>query len=73
MERKRYLELCQRNAVTPETKKVLLDGTKYYPDRIEVWFDGSGKTINTAVLKDTKAKRCVVKANLERVEEYEKD
>ena len=54
MERKRYLELCQRYAVGGDIK-VLYKDTEYHPYRYELGFDGSGKSIHTAILKDLKA------------------
>ena len=52
MERKRYLELCQKNAVYEKSVLVLYDGNEYYPQKIQVWFDKKGKTKNTAILLD---------------------
>ena len=68
MERKRYLELCQKNAVYGKTALVLYDGNEYYPEKIQIWFDERGSTKNTAVLLD-KNKKSVVFSQLERVEE----
>ena len=54
MERKRYLELCQKYAVG-EDISVLYKDTKYHPYRYELGFDSSGNSIHTAILKDRKA------------------
>ena len=53
MERKRYLELCQKHAVGCDVR-VLYKDTEYHPYRYELGFDGSGKSIHTAILKDLK-------------------
>lgn len=58
MERKRYLELCQKYAVGCDIR-VLFKGTEYHPCRYELGFDGSGKSIHTAILKDLKANSVV--------------
>ena len=50
MDRKQYLELCQKNAVYPNSVFLLYDGIKYYPLALKVWFDGRGETKNTAVM-----------------------
>ena len=53
MERKRYLELCQKYAVG-EDIRVLYKETEYYPCRYELGFDSSGKSTHTAILSDIK-------------------
>lgn len=53
MERKRYLELCQRYAVG-EDIRVKYKETEYRPCRYELGFDSSGNSIHTAILKDLK-------------------
>ena len=68
MERKRYLELCQRNAVYEKSTLVLYDENEYYPQKIQVWFDKKGKTKNTAILLD-KNSNSIVEASLERIDE----
>lgn len=72
MERKRYLELCQRNAVQPKSVVVWLDGIGYYPIEYRLGFDKGGKTVHRAVLQDIKA-NSVMNCPLEGVKEYEKD
>ena len=54
MERKQYLELCQKYAVG-EDIRVKLKDAKYHPYRYELGFDDTGKSIHTAILKDLKA------------------
>jgi hypothetical protein len=68
MERKRYLELCQKNAISKRSAVVLCDGIRYYPEKIQIWFNEKGETQNTAVLIDEN-ENCVVFAKLEKVEE----
>ena len=52
MERKRYLELCQRNAIYPKSVIVEYNGGDYYPVSLMIWFNSSGETQNTAKLID---------------------
>ena len=54
MERKRYLELCQKYAVGRDIRVKYKD-TEYHPYRYELGFDKQGKPIHTAILKDLKA------------------
>lgn len=54
MERKCYLELCQKYATGCDVR-VLYEDTEYHPYRYELGFDKSGKSIHTAILKDLKA------------------
>ena len=54
MERKRYLELCQKYAVGCDIRIKYKD-TEYHPYRYELGFDDKGNTIHTAILKDIKA------------------
>jgi hypothetical protein len=58
VERKRYLELCQKCAAGCDIRVKYKD-TEYYPYRYELGFDGSGKPIHTAILKDLKANSVV--------------
>ena len=67
MERKRYLELCQKYVVG-EDIRVKLKDTEYHPYRYELGFDDKGNSIHTAILKDLKA-NSVVYAMLENVKE----
>lgn len=72
MERKRYLELCQRNAVQPKSVVVWFDGIRYYPIEYRLRFDSGGKSVHRAVLKDMKA-NSFTDGPLEGVKENEKD
>ena len=54
MERKQYLELCQKYAVSGDIK-VLYKDALYRPYRYELGFDDKGNSIHTAILKDLKA------------------
>ena len=58
MERKQYLELCQKYAVG-EDIRVKYKDTEYRPYRYELGFDDTGKSIHTAILKDLKANSLV--------------
>ena len=48
MDRKRYLELCQVNAVFPKSAKVDCGGIQFYPQKLVIWFDKHGRVINSA-------------------------
>ena len=52
MERKHYLELCQKNAVNPDGVNVIYEGHKYYPLSLKIWFNWKGETKNTAEMLD---------------------
>lgn len=67
MERKRYLELCQKYAVGCDIR-VKYKGTEYHPYRYELGFNNKGNSIHTAILKDLKA-NSVVYTMLEEVKE----
>lgn len=54
MDRKLYLELCQKYAVSGDIMVKYKD-TEYHPYRYELGFDDKGKSIHTAILKDLKA------------------
>lgn len=55
MERNRYLQLCQQNAVYPSSVELEVDGIKYIPDNLIIWFDNQGKVQNTAKLIEIKS------------------
>jgi hypothetical protein len=55
MERNRYLQLCQQNAVYPNSVELEVDGIKYIPDNLIIWFDNQGKVQNTAKLIEVKS------------------
>lgn len=67
MERKQYLELCQKHAVGCDVK-VLYKDIKYHPCRYELGFDSSGNSTHTAILKDLKA-NSLIYCRLEDVKE----
>lgn len=46
-DRKKYLEMCQVNSVVPKSIVVEYKGTRYYPEKLVVWFN-NGKPQNTA-------------------------
>lgn len=68
MERKEFLELCQRVSVLPDSVigkqriplKLLVecDGIRYYPLKLTIWFE-NGKPQQTAILHDLKSKSIV--------------
>ena len=55
MERNRYLQLCQKEAVYPNTIEVEVDSIRYRPEHLIIWFDKQGKTQNTAKLIEIKS------------------
>lgn len=50
MERKTYLELCQKNAVLNEKTSIIHDGVEFFPKSLVIWFDKEGRCKNTANL-----------------------
>ena len=67
MERKQYLEQCQKYAIGCDVRVKYKD-TEYHPYRYELGFDSSGKSTHTAILKDLKA-NSVVYTMLENIKE----
>ena len=67
MERKRYLELCQKYAMGCDTK-VRFNDIKYHPKAYELSFDDTGKSVHRAILQDIKA-NAIVYASLKDVKE----
>ena len=67
MERKLYLELCQRQAMKGGVL-VEYDGVAYQPYAYELKFQPDGKIKPTAILKEPKA-HCLVYCRLEDVKE----
>jgi hypothetical protein len=55
MERSKYLEFCRKNAICPNSVKVMANGIKFAPKAYLLGFDKQGATIHTAILKDLKA------------------
>ncbi len=81
IDRKTYLEMCQKVAVlpsgvlgikekVPEDLKVIYDGIVYYPLSLEISFDKDGKVINTAILHSLTA-NSIIERNLKDVSVYE--
>lgn len=67
MERKLYLELCQRQAMKGGVL-VVYDSVAYQPYAYELKFQPDGKIKHTAILKDPKS-NCLVYCRLEDVKE----
>ena len=55
MDRKKFLSLCQKEAVIPKSEEVIYHDAKYHPFGINIWFDAKGCPHNTAILKDIKS------------------
>lgn len=55
IDRKKYIEMCQRNSVSPKSEVVLYNGARYYPVFYKMWFDDRGQIKNVAHLMDEKA------------------
>ena len=81
MERKKYLELCQRCAVlsesvlgikrnVPKELCVVYDGITYYPVSYRLSFDRAGNAVHSAVLHDLFVSS-TLEAELGRVDEKE--
>ena len=81
MDRKLYLELCQKVSVlkngicgikenVSNDLKVIHNGIEYYPTAYELSFDDKGGVIHKAILHDLKA-NSITYADLERVQKYE--
>jgi hypothetical protein len=64
IDRKIYLEMCQANAVNPQSAVVKYNGAEYYPAKLVVWFDGKGAAMNTARMT-AKVGKSVIEARLE--------
>lgn len=78
MDRKLYLELCQKCAVIPNKQNIPIDclvmynGIKYYPIGYELYFTDKGHPKHKAVLHDMKA-NSICYAILEGVSELNKE
>ena len=81
IDRKHYLELCQKVAVLksrvfrlkdniPSGLVVVYGGIKYYPEALEISFDRNGAVINTAILHSM-VSNSHTRANLKEVSLYE--
>ena len=80
IERKKYLEMCQKVSVLPsgvlgikqnipDDLKVIYDGVAYYPMSINIGFDNDGKVINVAIIHSLKA-NSTISAKLEDIFVY---
>ena len=49
IERKLYLEMCQRNSVYSKSEIVEYKGIQYYPQRLLIWFQ-NGTPKNSAIM-----------------------
>ena len=81
IERKTYLEMCQKVAIlqsgvqnlkqnVPDGLKVVYDGIAYYPVSLDISFDKDGKVINTAMLHSLTA-NSVIERDLKDISAYE--
>lgn len=79
MERKQFLEMCQKVSALPETTMhiktsippeltVLYEGIQFYPIAYKMSFKG-GISQHTAILHDMKSNN-IIKVKLERVKKY---
>lgn len=67
MNRKEYLELCQKYSAIPTANiTVNFDGIKYFPVGYKMTFDKTGNSLHTAILKDLRA-NCIVECRLDKV------
>ena len=77
IDRKMFIEMCQKCAVLPKVAGVVSDvpkeltvlwkGTKYYPVGYEVFFGNDGRVVQSAIIHDMKA-NSVIRARFEDVE-----
>jgi hypothetical protein len=72
MERKRFLELCQKNAVYPKSVFVSADGIKYHPLEYRLCFDKNGSVVHRVVLLDIK-ENSIINCSLDLVKEDESE
>ena len=81
IERKKYLEMCQRVAIlpsgvqnlkqnVPDELKVVYEDIAYYPVSLDISFDKDGKVINTAILHSLTA-NSIIERNLKDISVYE--
>lgn len=73
MERKQYLELCQKNAIGQQIR-IKYKEFVYRPYRYELGFDDKGNPIHSAILMDLKT-TCLFCCGLDELKEdsYEMD
>ena len=55
MDRKEYLEICQRNAACEDKQVVLFGGCEYYPVSYCLWFDKKGAIEHSAIMIEKKS------------------
>ena len=72
MERTKYLQLCQLNAVYPKSRKVKFDGDEYYPLKYILGYEKDGSPTHTAQIQSVNAGQCHLFVKLSEVEEIEK-
>lgn len=72
MDRTKYLQLCQLNAVYPKSRKVKYVGNDYYPINYILGYDKEGNATHTAQIESVKAGQCHLFVNLSEVEANEK-
>jgi hypothetical protein len=72
MDRTKYLQLCQLNAVYPKSRKVKFDGDEYYPLKYILGYDKTGQATHTAQIQSVNAGQCHLFVRLSEVEEIEK-
>ena len=81
IERKAYLEMCQKVAIlpngvqnlkqnVPDELKVVYEDIAYYPVSLDISFDKGGKAINTAILRSLTA-NSIIERNLKDISVYE--
>lgn len=81
MERKHYIELCQKVSVlkngicgikenVPDELMVVYNGINYYPVAYELSFDDKGNARHTAILHDLNA-NSIINADLRKVKKEE--
>ena len=80
MDRKKYLEICQRVSMlpgrvmgikenVPKELRVVFNNIEYYPFGYTICFDQSGIPIHCAILHDLRA-NSIMSAPLEKVREF---
>ena len=72
MDRTKYLQLCQMNAVYPKSRKVKFDGDEYYPVNYILGYDKTGQATHIAQIQSVNAGQCHLFVKLSEVEEIEK-
>lgn len=72
MDRMKYLQLCQLNAVYPKSRRVKFDDAEYYPVNYILGYDKTGQATHTAQIQSVNAGQCHLFVKLSEVEEIEK-